>query len=131
MVIGTRTTRQMIAQGANMDGILRWGNVAVGKLIEGLWWRLEPRLTDVGCTYRALWRDAYRRIRPYLTQDGPAFSPEMMIEVLRTEGRLIEIPVNYYRRRAGESKHSSSRWHSMRTGFRMLRLIIRKRLNLA
>jgi NDP-sugar pyrophosphorylase family protein len=130
MVIGTRTTRQMIAQGANMDGLLRLGNLLVGKLVEALWWSLEPRLTDVGCTYRALWRDAYRRIRPYLTQDGPAFSPEMMIEILRTEGRLIEIPVNYYRRRAGESKHSGSRWHSMRTGMRMLRLILRKRLNL-
>ncbi|HKA28019.1 MAG TPA: glycosyltransferase family 2 protein, partial [Candidatus Binatia bacterium] len=129
MVIGTRTTRQMIAQGANMDGLLRWGNVAVGKLIEALWWGLEPRLTDVGCTYRALWRDAYQRIRPYLAQDGPAFSPEMMIEVLRTEGRLIEIPVNYYRRRGGQSKHSTNRWHSMRTGLRMLRLILEKRFN--
>jgi dTDP-glucose pyrophosphorylase len=129
MVIGTRTTRQMIAQSANMDGLLRWGNVAVGKLIEALWWGLEPRLTDVGCTYRALWRDAYRRIRPYLTQDGPAFSPEMMIEVLRMEGRLIEIPVNYYRRRGGESKHSTNRWHSMKTGLRMLRVIFEKRFN--
>jgi UDP-N-acetylglucosamine diphosphorylase / glucose-1-phosphate thymidylyltransferase / UDP-N-acetylgalactosamine diphosphorylase / glucosamine-1-phosphate N-acetyltransferase / galactosamine-1-phosphate N-acetyltransferase len=112
-----------------MDGLLRWGNVAVGKLIEALWWSLEPRLTDVGCTYRALWRDAYRRIRPYLTQDGPAFSPEMMIEVLRMEGRLIEIPVNYYRRRGGVSKHSTNRWQSMRTGLRMLRVILEKRLN--
>jgi NDP-sugar pyrophosphorylase family protein len=50
MVVGTRTTRQMIEQGANMDGLLRWGNVVVGKLIEALWWRLEPRFTDVGCT---------------------------------------------------------------------------------
>ena len=52
MVIGTRTTRQMIEQGANMDGLLRWGNVVVGKLVEALWWRMEPRFTDVGCTYR-------------------------------------------------------------------------------
>jgi dTDP-glucose pyrophosphorylase len=130
MVVGTRTTRQMIQQGANMDGLLRWGNVAVGKIVEALWWGLEPRLTDVGCTYRALWRDFYRKIRPYLTEDGPAFSPEMMIEVLRMEGRLIEVPVNYYRRQAGESKHSASRWHSMRTGLTMLNLIVRKRLNL-
>ena len=130
MVIGTRTTRQMIQQGANMDGLLRWGNVVVGKVVEALWWGLEPRLTDVGCTYRALWRDFYLKIRPYLGEDGPAFSPEMMIEVLRMEGRLIEVPVNYYRRRAGESKHSASRWHSMRTGFKMLNLIARKRLNL-
>ena len=131
MVIGTRTTRQMIEQGANMDGILRWGNVVVGKLVEALWWKMEPRFTDVGCTYRAIWRDAYRKILPYLTRDDAAFSPEMMIEIVRSEGRVIEIPVSYYRRRGGESKHSSSRWHSVRTGLRMLNVIVRKRLNLS
>jgi NDP-sugar pyrophosphorylase family protein len=131
MVIGTRTTRQMIEQGANMDGLLRWGNVVVGKLIEALWWTREPRFTDVGCTYRAIWRDAYLRIRPYLHRTDAAFSPEMMIEMLRLEGRVIEIPVSYYRRRGGASKHSSSRWHSARTGLRMLGLILSKRLNLS
>jgi NDP-sugar pyrophosphorylase family protein len=131
MVVGTRTTRQMIEQGANMDGLLRWGNVLVGKLIEALWWKYEPRFTDVGCSYRALWRDAYLRIRPYLTSDAAPFSPEMMIEVVRSEGRVIEIPVSYYGRRGGESKHSSSRWQSVRTGLRMLNLILRKRLNLS
>jgi len=130
MVIGTRTTRQMIEQGANMDGLLRWGNVVVGKLIEALWWGSEPRFTDVGCTYRAIWRDAYRKIRSYLTRDDAALSPEMMIEMLRVEGRVIEIPVSYYRRRGGVSKHSANRWHSARTGLRMLRLIAEKRLNL-
>jgi NDP-sugar pyrophosphorylase family protein len=130
MVIGTRTTRQLIEQGANMDGLLRWGNVAVGKLIEALWWSVEPRFTDVGCTYRAIWRDAYQRIRANLTCDDAAFSPEMMIEMIRARGRVIETPVSYYRRRGGASKHSSSRWHSVRTGLRMLRLIAEKRLDL-
>jgi dTDP-glucose pyrophosphorylase len=131
MVVGTRTTRQLIEQGANMDGLLRWGNVAVGKLIEVLWWSLEPRFTDVGCTYRAIWRDAWLKIRGYITRDDAAFSPEMMIEILRSEGRVVEIPVSYHRRRGGASKHSASRWHSARTGLRMLRLIAEKRLNLA
>ena len=131
MVIGTRTTRQMIHQGANMDGLLRWGNVVVSKLIEALWWDCEPRLTDVGCTYRAIWRDAYRQVRPYLAQDDATFSPELMIEVLRSQLRLIEVPVHYFRRRGGESKHSASRWHSMKTGLRMITLILRKRLNLS
>jgi dTDP-glucose pyrophosphorylase len=130
MVIGTRTTRQMIEQGANMDGLLRWGNVAVGKLIELLWWNVEPRFTDVGCTYRAIWRDAYMRIRSYLQRDDAAFAPEMMIEMLRAQGRVIEIPVSYYRRRGGVSKHSSSLWHSVLTGLKMLKLIFVKRLNL-
>ena len=53
----------------------------------------------------------------------------MMIEILRVEGRVIEIPVSYHERLGGASKHSSSRWHSMRTGLKMLRLILEKRLN--
>ena len=131
MVIVTRTTRQMIEQGANMDGVLRWGNVVVGKLIEGLWWSHEPRFTDVGCTYRAIWRDAWLTIRPWLGRDDAAFSPEMMIEMIRAGGRVIEIPVSYYRRLGGASKHSASLRHSIRTGMRMVRLILQNRLNLA
>jgi len=129
MVIGTRTTRQLVQQGANMDGLLRWGNVAVGKFIEILWWGVEPRFTDVGCTYRAIWRETYQRIRPHLGKLDAAFSPEMMIEVLRARGRVIEIPVSYYRRRGGVSKHSSSLWHSVQTGLKMVRLILEKRFN--
>ncbi len=130
LVLGTRTTRQMIEQGANMDGLLRWGNVAMGKFIEALWWGVEPRFTDVGCTYRAIWRDAYLRIRPHLAALDATLSPEMMIEMLRVRGRVIEVPVSYTRRRGGVSKHSSSRWQSVRTGLKMFRLILAKRLNL-
>jgi NDP-sugar pyrophosphorylase family protein len=129
MVIGTRTTRQMIEQGANMDGALRWGNVLVGKLIEALWWNLEPRFTDAGCTYRAIWRDAWSTIRPWLQRDDAAFSPEMMIEMLRAEGRVIEVPVSYYRRR-GEGPQRSP-WQTVRTALGMIRLVVAKRLNAA
>ncbi len=34
VVFGTRTTRELIWHGANMDWFLRWGNWAVAKLIE-------------------------------------------------------------------------------------------------
>ena len=45
--------------------------------------------------------------------------------------RVIEIPVSYYRRLGGASKHSANLMHSVRTGMRMVRLILQKRLNLA
>ncbi len=127
MVIGTRTTRQMIEQGTNMRGLVRWANVAVGKFIELLWWSQEPRFTDVGCTYRAIWRDVYLRIKDRLTGIGPEFSPELMIEVLRQHRRVIEIPVSYYPRLAGESKHSRSFMQLARTARKMLKLVMRKR----
>ena len=127
MVIGTRTTRQMIEQGANMEGLLRVGNVFAGKLIEALWWRQEPRFTDVGCTYRAIWKDAYLKIRDRLQGIGPEFSPEMMIEILRARKRIVEIPVSYYRRTAGESKHSANYLKVSRTALKMLKLVLAKR----
>ena len=34
VVFGTRTTRELIWAGANMDWFLRWGNWAVAKMIE-------------------------------------------------------------------------------------------------
>ena len=127
MVVGTRTTRQMVEQGANMHGLLRWGNVAVGKLVEALWWFHEPRFTDVGCTYRAIWREAWFKIRDRMEGVGPDFAPEMMIEILRARQRVIEIPVTYYPRVTGVSKHSDSFLKISRTALRMLKMIFKKR----
>lgn len=129
MVIGTRTTKQLIEQGANMSLVLRLGNAAVAKIIEILWWRRhEPRLTDVGCTFRGIWRESWDKIEPNLKANGPAFSPEMIIEPIRHYLRIIEIPVSYHGRIGGESKHSGSFLTTVRTGFSMLRLIFWKRL---
>src|SRR5882724_490070 len=127
MVIGTRTTRQMVEQGSNMRGLLRWGNVIVGKIVEVLWWGQEPRFTDVGCTYRAIWKEAWFKIRDRMEGVGPEFSPEMMIEILRARQRVLEIPVSYYPRVGGSSKHSDSYWKISRTALRMLKTIVRKR----
>ncbi len=129
MVMGTRTTREMIEQGSNMGGLLRLGNVVVGKLIELLWWSQEPRFTDVGCTYRALWREAWLKIRGRMRGIGPEFSPEMMIEVLRARQRVVEIPVSYYPRAGGESKHSQGLLRVARTALRMLGVIFAKRFS--
>jgi hypothetical protein len=127
MVVGTRTTRELIEQGTNMRGLVRWANVFVGKLVEALWWAQQPRFTDVGCTFRGIWKDAWLRIRDRVHGVGPEFSPEMMIEVLRARRRVIEIPVSYYRREVGVSKHSKDFWKLTRTALRMLRTIFAKR----
>ncbi|HZM00845.1 MAG TPA: glycosyltransferase [Planctomycetota bacterium] len=128
MVLGTRTTRQMVQQGANMDRKLRWGNVAMAKLLELLWFHPhEPRLTDVGCSYRALWADTWRAIAPGTRESGPSFSPEMICEAYRKGLRVIEIPVHYGERTGGESKHSRTFPQVARTAWRMFKTICRKR----
>lgn len=130
MVLGTRTTRQMVDQAGNMDRKLRLGNIAMAKLLE-LFWFLphEPRLTDVGCTYRALWRRAWDPIREGTRETGPQFSPEMICEAYRHGMRVIEIPVRYGARLGGESKHSASLGQVARTALGMFRTICRKRFS--
>jgi glycosyltransferase involved in cell wall biosynthesis len=128
VVLGTRTTKQMVEQGANMRFLLRWGNVFMAKFLQLCWLRpAEPRFTDVGCTFRALSRSTFQRIRPLLRETGPAFSPEMMCAALQARCRVIEVPVTYSRRMGGESKHSDTFLRQARTALKMFRTICRKR----
>jgi hypothetical protein len=124
MVIGTRTTRQLIEQGSTMRGIVRFANVLLAKLIEILWWGYENQFTDVGCTFRAIWRSSFENIKERLAARGAEFSAEMMIEVLRVRDRIIEVPVNYFT----SSYSLYRRYQTVNTFFRMLYCICRKRL---
>ena len=128
MVLGTRTTKQMIEQAANMNFLLRWGNVFAAKLIELLWlYKNEPRLTDVGCTYRGIWKTAYEDMRDSLQATGPEFSPEMIVEAILHNKRSIEIPITYSGRIGGESKFSRNILSNAKTAMKMFKLIFRKK----
>ena len=130
MVLGTRTTNELINQGSNMSIGLRIANLMVAKFVEILWWNYnEPRFTDVGCTYRTFWKTEYDEIKHSLVGKGPEFSPEMMIEFVRNNKRVIEIPVSYYTRLGGKSKYSESKLAILKTGLKMLSLILKKKLN--
>jgi len=132
MVIGTRTTKQMIDQGARMNFLIRIMNVLWAKLLQMLWFlHNETRFTDVGCTYRAIWKKAYRKIQPGLSAQGPDFSPEMMAEALHQRLKIVEIPVKYFQRSGGQSKHSVSYYHLGRTALKMLKTVIRKKIESA
>lgn len=126
MVVGTRTARPFIGEGAHMDWFLRWGNIGLGKVVEVLWWNKKAQFTDVGCTYRGLWKHAYERIKSKLECEGAAFSVEMMIELLKADLKVVEIPVGYYPRYGGESKHSAGRIQNIKTGLQMVSVIFRK-----
>jgi glycosyltransferase involved in cell wall biosynthesis len=126
MVCGTRTTRELIWAQANMGWFLRLGNLAVAKLVQFL--HGGPSLTDCGCTLRLIHRDALVRIREQLTVGGSHFLPEMVILALKAKLRVIEVPVNY-RGRVGESKITGTLNGTLRTGFRMIALILKYRLS--
>jgi hypothetical protein len=127
MVVGTRTTRQMIEQGTNMRGIVRHAHVILAKFLQLLWWRFECRFTDICCVYRGLWRSTYTAIRDNLTAADVEIFPEMVIEVLRARRRIIEIPNNYYSRDL-EYLQVHGRYQTVTTFVRVLSLLIRRRL---
>jgi glycosyltransferase involved in cell wall biosynthesis len=125
MVCGTRTTRELIWQQANMGWFLRIGNWAVAKMIQFLY--DAPSLTDCGCTLRLTHREALARFRGELTVGGSHFLPEMVILALKRGLRIIEVPVNY-RGRVGESKITGTLKGTLRTGTNMIVLALKCRL---
>jgi glycosyltransferase involved in cell wall biosynthesis len=125
LVLGTRTTRELIWHGANMGWQLRWGNWAVAKLLQVLF--DGPSLSDCGCTLRLVRRSAAERMLPRFTVGGSHFLPEMVCLALLQRQRLVEVPVNY-RDRVGQSKITGSMQTALRVGARMVGLILRYRL---
>jgi len=122
MVCGTRTTRELIWEQANMGWFLRVGNWAVAKLIQIL--HDGPSLTDCGCTLRLIHRAALEQIRDEFTVGGSHFLPEMVILALKRKLRVIEVPVNY-RGRVGQSKITGTFRGTLATGVRMIGLVVR------
>ncbi len=125
VVFGTRTSREFVWEGANMGFFLKWGNWAVGKLVEVLF--NTTILTDVGCTMRLLSRDAYERIAPQFGVGGSAFGPQITLLTILNGIPFIEIPVNY-RQRVGQSSVTGSKVKAFFLGMSMIGMILRYRL---
>lgn len=121
VVFGTRTSPEFIWAGANMGRFLRWGNWAVAKMTEVLF--NTSILTDMGCTFRLLRRDALEMIRPHLTIGGSHFGPQILLEVIAHHIPFVEIPLNY-RPRVGVSAVTGSLWTAFWLGMRMIVLVL-------
>jgi glycosyltransferase involved in cell wall biosynthesis len=125
LVLGTRTTLELVGTGAKMDWLLLWGNLFLAKLIQIQFWK-RVRLTDVGCTFRGIKRQSLSKITNKFRQGGSAFSVEMIIVSLKAGLRPVEIPVRYLERK-GDSKITASRRKSLVVGLKMLKLILGQR----
>jgi len=124
IVVGTRVVPGLVEPGSQMDYFFTWGNIAVSALLRLRFWDSQflgaARLSDVGCTYRAIRRDAVLRILPALEVGQDHFSPHMMLVALDYGLSLIEIPITF-RRRIGTSKGASrSMWKGLRVGLAMM-----------
>jgi glycosyltransferase involved in cell wall biosynthesis len=121
VVYGSRTLGWMIWEQANMGWFLRLGNIVVAKLIQILF--NCRSLSDVGCTFRVLRREASDFLLPHYRVGGSHFGPEMMLRSLLASCRVVQIPVNY-RARVGVSAVTGSKVTAFFLGIRMILLIL-------
>jgi hypothetical protein len=126
LVVGTRTTSQLVQQGSNLGWVAWLANYCLAKLIQLLWVRRRIRLTDVSCTFRAFWRDTYDQMAADVRSPGLAFLPELVIEALRRRLWVIEVPINYCR--ATEESRVRIEHRNFGVLFSMLAMIFSKRL---
>ncbi len=123
MVVGTRTTMEIVTADSQMTTFMQAGNLFVAKLVQLRYWG-KLRLTDVGCTYRLIRPEALDRIIGdlYVTQND--FSPHMILVALSHGLKVIECPIAF-RKRVGESKGvGSDIIKGLKNGFSMIWLIL-------
>jgi hypothetical protein len=124
-VLGTRTTRELIWSGANMGWFLKWGNWAVAKLVELLF--NTTHLSDMGCTFRLF----NRRMADYVAETmkiGESHAgAEIMMLVIVSGARFVEIPVNYLPR-VGKSSVTGDPLKAFVLGLKVLAVVIGFRL---
>ena len=127
IVYGSRTIKTFIWERANMGLLLKWGNWFVAKLLEVLF--NTSYLSDVGCTYRIIRREALLKLLPTFQVKSNFFGPEMMVRGYRMKLRCVQIPINY-KERTGQSSVTGYLRKTLVLGTQMLVLIIAMRFGL-
>src|SRR3989344_6458334 len=124
VVLGARTSREVMWEGAFMPYPVRFGNWLWAKCVEVLF--NGPVLTDVGCTYKLINRKTLNKIVELfsLSKGDGTFNPELMIWILRQNLKVIEIPV-IYKERVGKSMYTGSIWRATKLGFKMIPVIFK------
>ncbi|MBO0888516.1 glycosyltransferase family 2 protein, partial [Candidatus Bathyarchaeota archaeon] len=111
MVVGTRTTQELTAEDSQMDWFFVWGNMVLAKMVQIKFWDVKHwgrvRLTDVGCTLRAIRAEALAKIIDRLNVGGHHFSPHMLMVAIADGMKVVEVPVTF-RKRWGVSKGAGS-----------------------
>tara|TARA_B100000745_G_scaffold230573_1_gene154772 strand:+ start:1635 stop:2696 length:1062 start_codon:yes stop_codon:yes gene_type:complete len=135
-VIGTRAL-QVLSEKGNQLGLLHvWGNYFLAKLIQVKFFSLlhmgVVSLTDVGCMYRIIRKDALEKIIDKFVDSKTGnvipdleFTLFMTMECLKGNLRIVEIPVTF-KRRVGPSKTNSQKNSvAISVGFKYLWYILK------
>ena len=135
MVVGSRQNQVISEKGNQNSGFFVWANFLLAKLIQVKYLSLEHmgivNLTDVGCVYRTIKRDALEKIIDILTYPGSdkpvgGVGIGLYITMLGIENdlKIIEIPITF-NRRIGKSKLTGvGKGKTIRIGLKFLWLIL-------
>ena len=135
MVIGSRQSQVISEKGNQNSAFFVWSNFLLAKLIQIKYLSLDHmgiiNLTDVGCVYRVIKRDALEKIINKLTYPGSdkpvgGVGIGLYITMLGIEEdlKIIEIPVTF-KRRIGKSKLTGAgKKKTINIGLRFLWLIL-------
>ena len=118
MVIGSRQNQVITEKGNQNSGFFVWANFVLAKLIQMKYLSLDHmgivNLTDVGCVYRIIKRDALEKIIGNLTYpdtDKPIGGVGIGLSItmfgIENDLKIIEIPVTF-NKRIGKSKLSGA-----------------------
>jgi glycosyltransferase involved in cell wall biosynthesis len=124
MVLGTRTVPLLIEKRSQLDYFYYLGNIFLAILITLKYIDKHIKISDVGCTFRIIRRDALERIIDKLKEGGNAFSPHMIMVALENSLNIIEVPITFWKRRGKSKGASANKWKGIKTGLEMLKIII-------
>lgn len=130
LAVGSRTHMSLVDLGSQMDWFYSWGNLALAKVLQLKFFNLiflgKAHFTDVGCTLRAIRREALLKIIDELDVGGHHFSPHMLKVALKSGLKVIEVPVTF-RKRVGNSKGAGgNKKLAIRVGLKMFWEIIKR-----
>jgi len=120
MVIGSRTRGTLAADA--MTAPQRFGNMLAPAMIRWLW---GERYTDLG-PFRAIRASALRSLR--MDDNTYGWTVQMQIRAARRGLRSLEVPVDYGRRRAGQSKISGTVRGVLKAGTKILACVAQEYL---
>lgn len=124
LVVGNRVTPGLVHGNSQMDTFFVWGNQLGAKLLQLRFWEWRflgrLRLSDLGCTFRAIRREALAEIIDDLTVGGDHFSPHMIMAALRRRLTVVEVPVTFWPRVGVSKGASGSLSKAIRVGLAML-----------
>lgn len=121
IVLGSRTNQNSIYKGVEMGFSRKWANVLEAKIIEVLF--ATNSLTDVGCHFKLLSREAVKKLSPAWNQGGSLFPVEIILSAVTSRTRFIEIPITF-RKRVGKSAVIKNDFYLIWWGIRILWFIL-------